>query len=70
MVRPIHDHIRSRRTELDISQAELAERCGLDKTTVSKWESGKSAPRWWMIPKVAAVLENTPDELYELMRPR
>lgn len=62
-MRPIHERIRRLREEQNLSQLDLAEMCGLDKTTVSHWERGKSAPRWWLMPRVAAALGVTVDEL-------
>jgi len=46
-----------------MSQSGLADKLGLDKTTVSGWVSGKFAPRWWLVPKVAAALGVTEAEL-------
>ncbi len=39
------DQIRQRREELHLSQEELAERIGVSRQAVSKWESGLSLPR-------------------------
>lgn len=64
-LRPIHARIKQLRLKRGLSQQALAKKCGLDKTTVSHWERGKSAPRWWLEPKVAAALDVTVDELNE-----
>ena len=37
-------NIIAKRTEMGLTQTELAERCGLKKTTVSSWEQGLSSP--------------------------
>ena len=37
----IGDIIRHKRKELDLTQDELAERTGVTKATVSRWESGE-----------------------------
>lgn len=63
VVRPVHARIKQRRADLDLTQQELADKCGLDKTTVSHWESGKSAPRWWLMPTVAKALKTTVEDL-------
>ena len=39
------EQIKQRREELHLSQEELAERIGVSRQAVSKWESGRSAPR-------------------------
>lgn len=38
------DHLRERREELGLSQAEVARRGGLCRETVSLWESNRKAP--------------------------
>lgn len=38
------DHIRSFRKQKGLSQEALGELCGVRKSTVSEWESGKSNP--------------------------
>ena len=38
------DHIRSFRKQKRLSQEALGELCGVRKSTVSEWESGKSKP--------------------------
>lgn len=63
-LRAIHDNIRARRIELELSQLQLAERCGVDKTAVSQWERGRSAPKGDRLPAVAKALRTTIDELY------
>ena len=39
------EQIKQRREELHLSQEELAERIGVSRQAVSKWESGRAAPR-------------------------
>lgn len=41
---PLHDQIKILRTQLGITQIELAERLNITKQSVSSWESGKVNP--------------------------
>lgn len=62
----IHDRIKQRRLELEMSMEELAELSGLKSwQAVQKWEKniGGSAPKRTLLPKVAAILGVTPDWL-------
>lgn len=55
--------ILKRRKEQAISQRQLANILGIDRSTVAKWETGKALPRAEMLVKLAAVLQCTVDEL-------
>ena len=55
--------IRKLRRALDITQRELAEKLGVERSTVAKWEEGKSKPRAEMLAKIAQVLNCSVDEL-------
>lgn len=46
-----------------LTQEQLAEVFGFDRSTVTKWESGDSNPRSKDLPKLARVLGVTIDEL-------
>ena len=46
-----------------LSQQALAQELGIDQSTVSLWESGKTKPRANLLPKVAKLLGCTVDEL-------
>lgn len=46
-----------------MTQEQLADRVGVDKTAVSHWERGTSAPRWHREALVAAALDCTVREL-------
>jgi DNA-binding XRE family transcriptional regulator len=48
------DHIRKRRLDLGLLQKEVAARLGADPTTVNNWETGKSEPRLWFVPRILA----------------
>ena len=53
----IGQRIRRARQERDMRQEELAKKVGVDTSTVSNWETGKSRPRWKVLPRLAEVLE-------------
>ena len=53
-----------KRTDSGLTQEAVAEHLGLkDKSTVAKWESGKSHPGAALLPKIAALYNCTVDEL-------
>jgi len=54
------DHIRKRRLDLSLLQKEIAARLGADPTTVNNWETGKSEPRLWFVPRILAFLGYDP----------
>ena len=35
-----------RMEQFQLTQAEVAERCGVDKSTVSRWLAGERTPHW------------------------
>ena len=55
--------IADRRKELGMTQEALAARLGVDRSTVTKWETGFSNPTAAKLPKLAAILNCTVDEL-------
>ena len=55
--------IRGRRTELGLTQQELAEKLHITNSAVSKWERGLSAPDIALLPRLADVLGITVTEL-------
>lgn len=56
-------NIRNFRVRKNLSQEDLAARLGIDRTTVTKWETGESLPRAEKLPRIAAILGCTVDEL-------
>ena len=59
----IGNRIRDRRVELCFSQQELADAVGVHQTTVTYWESDKTAPKDRALAKVAEFLKTTPEWL-------
>jgi transcriptional regulator with XRE-family HTH domain len=58
------ENIRAFREREGLTQQQLGERCGVDGSTVSYWESGKNSPRAKMLAKLATELSTTVGELY------
>ncbi|MBI2618757.1 MAG: helix-turn-helix domain-containing protein [Ignavibacteriales bacterium] len=56
----IGDHIRKRRTELELLQKDVAGLVGVYKTTVYDWERGYTKPRHRYLPKVIEFLGYDP----------
>jgi transcriptional regulator with XRE-family HTH domain len=56
-----------RRKSAGYSQDKLAERLGIERSTVVRWETAESEPQPWVRPKLAASLNVTLDELESLL---
>ncbi|MFI0412405.1 helix-turn-helix domain-containing protein [Actinomadura sp. 3N508] len=56
-----------RRKALGYSQELLAEQLGTDRTTVGRWERGRTAPYPFIRPKLCQALQVTDDELETLL---
>jgi len=56
-----------RRKALGYTQEGLAEKLGCERTTVIRWERAETEPQPWLRPKLAQVLQLTPDELHMLL---
>ncbi|MFF7704269.1 helix-turn-helix transcriptional regulator [Streptomyces lydicus] len=52
-----------------LNQEEFAEAVGVDRSTVQRWENGKTDPQPWQRPKIAKVLEITASALDALLIP-
>ncbi|MGH3999933.1 MAG: helix-turn-helix transcriptional regulator [Pseudonocardiaceae bacterium] len=55
-----------RRKALGFTQESLAALLHVERSTVVRWESGKSEPLAWQWPKLATALRVTPDQLADL----
>jgi transcriptional regulator with XRE-family HTH domain len=49
------------------SQESLAERLGVERTTIQRWEAGETAPQPWHRPRLAEALGLPRDQLAELL---
>ncbi|GAB2710505.1 helix-turn-helix transcriptional regulator [Nocardia thraciensis] len=56
-----------RRKALGFTQEMLAVRLDVERSTVFRWEAGKSQPSAWLWPKLATVLKVTPEQLTNLL---
>lgn len=59
----LFENIKQIRKERNLTQDEVAEACGVDRATVSKWETGEFSPRTDKLTKLAGVLNCTVDKL-------
>lgn len=57
--------IRNFREQMRWTQAYLAERCGVAKSTVSMWETGERKPDIIMLKKLAGIFGCSADDLLE-----
>ena len=55
--------IRKLRRAKDITQRELAELLGVDRTAISKWEQGVALPRGKTLIRLTEILECSADDL-------
>ena len=53
------------RKAIGISQGELALKLNVDRSTVSKWESGDALPRSDKLPEIAQILGCSIDDLFD-----
>ena len=55
--------MRAMREKKDMSQEQVAQDVGVQRTTVAMWESGKSRPRAELLPKLAKLFGCSIEEL-------
>lgn len=53
------------RKSKNLTQMQLAEKVGVERSTIAKWELGIAMPTAQKLPKIAEVLECTIDDLFE-----
>ena len=56
--------IKELRESAGITQVELANVIGVDRSTVTKWETGEAMPRAALVPKIAEALGCSIGDLY------
>lgn len=56
-----------RRKAVGFSQEGLAERLGIDRSTIARWEAGETEPLPWLRPKLARVLQVSIEQVDELL---
>jgi transcriptional regulator with XRE-family HTH domain len=61
------ERLARRRKALGLTQEDLAGLLGVERSTVVRWELGETEPLPWMRPKLARVLQVSPDRLGELL---
>jgi putative transcriptional regulator len=62
----LDNFIKERRTELGLTQAELAEACGVTRKTVNTVENGVFNPSALLAIKLARALNVTVEELFQI----
>lgn len=56
-----------RRKAVGLSQEQLAERLGVDRSTITRWEGGETLPQPWLRPRIARALQVSADQLDDLL---
>lgn len=62
--------IKRLRVNKEMTQAQLAEACGVSQGTVAQWEKGICFPKSGKIPTLSRVLECDSDELLQMAEER
>jgi putative transcriptional regulator len=62
----LENSIKERRTELGLTQAELAEACGVTRKTVNTVENGVFSPSALLAIKLARALNVTVEQLFRI----
>jgi tetratricopeptide (TPR) repeat protein/transcriptional regulator with XRE-family HTH domain len=61
------EHLAQRRKAVGLTQEQLAERLGVERTTVVRWERGETQPQPWLRPRLAAELQVSAERIEELL---
>jgi DNA-binding XRE family transcriptional regulator len=59
-INTLGDHIRGRRLDLELLQAQVAEQIGVDTTTICSWEGNTSLPAIRYVPAILSFLGYNP----------
>ena len=59
----IGEQIKARRTELNITQQDLADRLNVSRSAISNWETDKNYPDLQIIVQISEALQISLDEL-------
>lgn len=54
------------RKKVRLRQIDVAERCGIDRSTISYIESGKAYPSFELLKKLIVIYETTPNQILEM----
>jgi transcriptional regulator with XRE-family HTH domain len=57
------ERVKARRKELGLTQVQMAERLGITRPMYTHIETGKFAPGFMLLYRLAAALETTPQDL-------
>lgn len=57
-------NIRKLRLQRNLTQQDIAQRLGISRVAVTKWETGEASPRAEMLPKIAEILLCKIDDLF------
>jgi DNA-binding XRE family transcriptional regulator len=55
------------RSDLGMTQEDLAETLGVERSTIGRWEAGRHRPALHLRPRLAKLLEITPNELSDML---
>ncbi len=64
---PRQGRLARRRKAAGLTQEQLAERLGVERTTVARWERGENNPQPWLRPRLAKALGVAPDKVEDLL---
>jgi transcriptional regulator with XRE-family HTH domain len=64
-LKTLGDHLRKKRLDLKLLQRDIAQRLGVDETTIYNWEKNRSTPSLRFIPKIINFLGYVPFKCQE-----
>lgn len=67
MKRPNDGEMAQLRMKVGLTQEMAAQRIGIDRTTITKWETGKNYPKRGMIKKIAKVYQCEIEDVYDAL---